>query len=249
MLFAFSCFLSGLAAPCGQVAVPFDPMNVVKASIEAHGGTAALERLALSSVCRQRIIRVVDGKLRVLHQHIWFKPPNKMKLTLTSGDSLGPIKVVQVINGTSGKVRVGANPTQPFSAEMMADWSRRFDQEQAITLLPLLEFGKFDLTSKGIAMVRGRPCYEIAVSKKRDDICTLFVDRGTHRFVKLSVMLDKDARRAPLEVFIDEYGQFGNVKSPRRSTIYWSGELLSVNEVLEYRPDQPRDDEFFSKIE
>jgi hypothetical protein len=181
MSLAVTVLLSGLAGMVSQATMQFDPVAIVEKAIAAHGGKESLQEVASAFMSRRRITKLKEGKKQSIEVTTWFKAPCRIKVVV---EEPGQAPMVHVVNNELGRFKCGDGPVQPLPPELLKEYHRRFEQEGALSLVPLMDSRRFQMTPKRIATVRQKPCYEIAVATKGQEIVTLYIDCTTYVSVR-----------------------------------------------------------------
>jgi hypothetical protein len=163
-----------------------DPAATVKKAIEAHGGTAALNKTKVAKSLSKGTMNVGNNQKVEYTATAIYSLPDKYKLEVTG--ELAKLKLVttQILNGKKAKVRATlAGTEQPLNDRVKDETIQAALVQEVSTLTPLVDAKKYTLKADKDADVNGSPAAVVVVTGNGLREVKLFFDKKTNYLVKM----------------------------------------------------------------
>lgn len=212
-------------------------VEVVKKSIEAHGGADLLDKHPAASA-------KIKGSISVMGLDIEFTGemmhvlPDKMKSTMNLDVMGQKITVVQVVNGKDTKVTANGMAA-PLPDGVKEEMVAGAVAVEAMQLTPLLDPAKFTIKSAGEGEAGGEKADVVVVTSKRlgDKEWKLFFDRKTGLLAKIQrkgIAPDgAGVKEVDAETVLEDYKKVDGMMTPHKMTTKHDGQPYVTITVTE----------------
>ncbi|HEX4611137.1 MAG TPA: hypothetical protein VH092_23300 [Urbifossiella sp.] len=233
-----------VAAAAAQPAAPA-PADVVKRSIDAHGGLAVLKKYPAGA-------SRISGKVNINNTDfpftgaIAFAVPGKVKLEMVVEAFGQKTTLVQLVNGDKVKQTEAGTPSK-LDPAMQAELKESAVIQEMSLLFPLLDTGKYALTPEAPAAVDGRPASVLLVRSKGLKDARLYFDQKTGLLTGMRrVGLTPDQKKVDEFTSFSDYKAVAGMMVPMRSRVTHDGKAFLEILVGEYRPLETIDEKTFA---
>jgi hypothetical protein len=219
---------------------------ILDKAIAAHGGEAALSKIAASRAKFKGTGYQGNEKMPVSYE--WaFQGLDKMRTV--SLDENGKPNEIEVLNGAEGWCKEGGKPAEAISEAQRKSRSELIYVDWISYLTPL-KGTEFRLTTLPEITVAGHKASGVLVHHPKHDDVKLYFDNDTHMLVKYDRRFDNvDAGKVfDEETTYSEFREVNGTKQAFKIATYWDGTKVCDGsfESIELF-DKPLDDKLFAK--
>ncbi len=235
--------LLGVAVAAAQPAGPA-PADVVRKAIDAHGGIAVLKKYpAGASKIAGKV--TINGTEFPFTGSLAFAIPGKVKMEMAVEAFGQKTTLVQVVNGDKVKQTEAGTPSR-LDPAMQAELRESAVIQEMSLLYPLLDGGKYALSTEPGVAVDGRPASILLVKSKGLKDTRLYFDQKTGLLAAMRREgLSPDQKKVDEFTTFSEYKSAGGMMVPMRSRLTHDGKGFLEIVVTEYRPLETIDEKTF----
>jgi hypothetical protein len=213
------------------------PRQVVDRAIKAHGGAAALAKYPA-------VVMTAKGNFYGLGQALPFtgawavEGAERMKFTLEMTIQDKPAKVVEVVNGNKGWVKIQDTETMEMKKDQLDEEREQMYAGWVATLAPLARGKDFKLSPLGDVKVDGKDAVGVKVEHKGHRDVNLFFDKKSGLLVKSeSVIKDMEAggKEMTQDTLYRKYKAVEGLKQPTDILISRDGKRYVEAEFTDIR--------------
>jgi hypothetical protein len=219
--------LSFLAAAAGLVRAGGDPKEmrqILDKAIKATGGTTRVAKLQ-GLIWKGTTPIDIGGQQITLKHEGSVQGWNKYRLDLEVQVSGQSQPLVLVMNGPKAWATDGGGKTKEVKGKEIAPVRDFFYGLRLVEMLPELKGKGFKLSHLGELKVGQRNTVGLAISKKGQPDVNLFFDKENGRPLKSAFRIKTpDGQEKELELFYDNYKDFGGLKHFTKMTLKFDGQ-------------------------
>ncbi len=223
---------------------------VVKAAIEAHGGSDALAaaRTARMSSSGTTVQQGQEIKFTATFAYAF---PEKYRIDLTAEHNGVKFLATQILNGKKVKISMKANGVEtPFDPKLKEETIQSALYEEIRSLTPLLDAKRYTLKLEKDADINGNPATVVTVSGTGIKDVKLFFDQKSHRLVKTQRKGFGKGAAGVVEVdeeaYFSDFKPFGKAILPTAMLVNHDGKKFMSMTVTELKMVDKLDDKEFA---
>jgi hypothetical protein len=244
--------LSGLLA-CGATGLPsaqqVSPRQVVDRAIKAHGGAATLAKYPAAIMTGKGTFYGLGAGMPFNGR--WaVEGADKMKFTLDMTIQDKPFKIIEVINGKKGWVKIQDMETMEMKKDQLDEEHEEIYAGWVATLAPLAQGKGFKLAPLGDVKVDGKDALGVKVEHPGHRDVNLFFDKKSGLLVKSeSVIKDIEAggKEMTQETLYRKYKTVEGLKQPTDILVNRDGKRYVEAEFTDVQLQQRLDDSELSR--
>jgi hypothetical protein len=225
------------------------PQQIIDRAIQAQGGADLLRKYPAMTMKSRGKFFAGDKAIPTTQE--WTAEGNdRLKSILETTINGRPLKLIEVINGNRGWLKIGDMETLPLKKDRLQEERAEMYAGWVGTRLPLREDKGFKLTSLGEVQVDGQPALGVKVEREGQRDVRLYFDRKSGLLVKSSFLIrDLDAKGKEMvqDTFFHDYKAFQGLQQATRTVITRDGKRYIEVEATEVRPLEHLEDSTFAR--
>lgn len=223
-----------------------EPRELIKKSIDAHGGAEKLDRLRLVREETRGTIEIAGIKTEFTAEALQ-RLPAQFRHTLKAEIAGKKLHVIQVFDGKDGWLKEGGE-LRPTDERTREGWKATAHAAHLASLTPLLAGDKgYRFTALGEAKVLDKPALGVKIACPNQRDVNLWFDRASGLLVKKDLRPHAGSPASLQEEIFSDFRDIDGLQRPSRMRILINGELHAEGRIVATKFLDKLDDKEFGK--